>query len=136
MRKTPTLKEKLAACLIELMEIDREDAKKMTPEQILSLVEWDHYPVAFNIARDSGWTIEEINHPTNLLPRFILGHREKTAKVDTPVAAKSKRLTAAQEEHRRRMLIVTEGEPDDLAVVKSKWPSRPFPQHQNPWGKK
>ena len=143
-RKPPNLRDKLAACLIQIMDIPRDEAKKMSVDQILSLVEWDHDPVAYNTARDLGWTPDEINHPTNLSPRFIKAHRAKSAKVDTPLAAKGKRLTEAQEAHRRKMLAKTDYSWSDVSGPhaqsiqdeRARWPSRPFPKQQNPWGKK
>ena len=130
-RRNPNLSEKLAALLIAHYEIPRETAKGMTVKQILALFEFDHYPIAWNLGRDLGYSGEEINHPTNLQPLFHEEHMPKSAKIDTPRAAKGKRLTKAQEEHRRRMLA-----PRSADAVPSRWPagrkmaSRPFPKKQ------
>jgi hypothetical protein len=112
-RKTPTLKEKLAAFVLTMkIEEDgklvplvtREEAKQMTTDQILSLVQADHDPVPVAIAVPLGWTPEQYNHPTNLTMRAIIGHRIKTATKDVPQIAKSNRLSAQHQDFQRRML--------------------------------
>lgn len=103
-QKKPNMSEKLAAALLLLMKVPREVAKTMTVEAILSSVQWDHYPVAVHIARDLGWTVEQTNHPSNLQPLLPEDHAHKTAMIDTPQAAKGKRLSSAHEDFRRKML--------------------------------
>jgi hypothetical protein len=95
-RRDPNMTEK-AACLW-LMYLDaigepipREHAQAMTADQIMSLVEFDHYPVRY----ENGGT----THPDNLWARFIRAHREKTAKIDKPASAKAKRLDASNARH-------------------------------------
>jgi hypothetical protein len=105
-RKKIPDRTKLAATLCQMLRpneagklvpiIDYESSKQMTEAQILSLFHFDHYPTPVN---QGG---EDVHH--NLVPRPILEHREKTAKVDIPMAAKAARLSAEQEEFRRRML--------------------------------
>jgi hypothetical protein len=78
-RKQPNLKEKLAACLLQLLEhrdgrwqtkIDRAWAKDKTPEEIIARFECDHYPMSVFM----GGT----NHPTNLQWLTKEEHKEKT----------------------------------------------------------
>ena len=105
-RKSISLKTKLAAALCNMLRpdesgalvpvIDYESAKQMTEDQILSIFHFDHYPTA----KHQGG--KDVHH--NLVPRPILEHRQKTAKIDAPAAAKSARLSAHQEEFRRKML--------------------------------
>ena len=105
-RKKIPDRTKLAATLCQMLRpneagelvpiIDYESAKQMTEHQILSLFHFDHYPTPVN---QGG---KDVHH--NLVPRPILEHREKTAKVDVPMAAKAARLSAEQEEFRRAML--------------------------------
>lgn len=125
-RKNPNLSEKLAAALLMIFDIPREHAKAMSTEQILSLVQFDHDPVHFSIARDLGWTPDQYNHPSNLTARLLMDHAEKTNKRDKPAIAKSKRLTHAQEEFRRRMLTLKlNGEMDEQIVknaMNKDWP--------------
>src|SRR5215831_6041410 len=88
-RKRPSLETKLAAMTVLFFDIPYLDAKKMTPQQVNSLVQWDH-----NILHETG-------HPDrdrlwNLTPRLIREHREKT-KRDAKIIAKSRRLRAAWE---------------------------------------
>lgn len=108
-RRAPNLSEKLAALIVAHFAIPREIAKTMSPQKILALVEWDHMPVPYNTARDLGWTDDEINHPSNLQPLMPEDHLEKTRKIDTPQAAKGKRLTKEQEAFRARMLAKVGG---------------------------
>ena len=103
-RRDPNLRQKLAALIVAHFGIEREHAKAMHVEQILSLVQWDHDPVPASLAIELGWTPEQYNHPTNLTARMILDHREKTATKDIPELAKTDRVTEEHEAFRRRML--------------------------------
>lgn len=108
-RRAPNLSEKLAAMIVAHFAIPREIARTMTARQLLNLVEWDHAPVRYELARELGWTDDEINHPSNLQPLLPEDHLEKTRKIDTPQAAKGKRLTREQEAFRARMLAKAGG---------------------------
>lgn len=111
-RKSPNLKEKLAAALLEIKVsdakgnlvpiIDRDTAKTMTAQQIISQFELDHWPVPVALGGD--------NHPTNLQWMLRHAHREKTEKSDVPMIAKIKRVSAKHEEFRRRLLRKDEPE--------------------------
>lgn len=103
-RRAPRLSDKLAAVILLHLGVPHKVAKRMTTNEILALVEFDHYPVRFETARDLGWSDDEINHPSNLQPLFPEDHAIKTAKIDIPAAAKSKRLTAAHDDTRRKLL--------------------------------
>lgn len=86
-RRPPTADEKVAALLLMYWDakgdpIPFEIAKQMTAAQICSLVHWDH-------AVFHSWGGGE--GPTNLTPRLIGDHRQKTANVDLPVIAKVRR---------------------------------------------
>lgn len=89
------LRTKLAAALLRLGDVPYEDAKLMTAEQIISLYEWDHYPVR----RADGGPDE----PWNLTPRLRSAHRIKTTTVDQPELAKGKRIRRKWAEHKARM---------------------------------
>ena len=93
-------------------------AKMMTADQIIALFHFDHYP----IPHSQGGPDE----PWNLDPMLATLHREKTAKVDVPQIAKTKRITREHEEFQRRMLAPK----DERPVRKSKWASRPFPKRR------
>lgn len=94
-KKPPTKSEKLAAALLHLDTlrckvdptlaacIERSRAKLMTPKQIEQHFEWDHDPVPR--------ALDGTNHPTNLNPRPVANHREKTHKKDIPMLAKVRR---------------------------------------------
>lgn len=97
-RKRPTLTEKLASALCQMVRFDEagravpvishEEAKRLSPCQIIGRFDFDHAVVPH--AEGGG------NDPWNLVPRLRAEHREKTAKVDVPRIAKNKRLRAAQ----------------------------------------
>jgi hypothetical protein len=93
---------KLAAALLQMRDgltggrlIPYDHAKKMTARQIISLFEYDHYP----IAKSEGGPDE----PWNLRPMLIPAHRERTRKHDLPRIAKNKRVRARHERHLERM---------------------------------
>src|SRR5262245_30905746 len=92
---------KLAAALLQLGHVPYEHARGMTDDQIISLYQFDHYPVRKSDGGpDAAW---------NLVPRLIAAHRAKTATVDQPAIAKGKRIRRKLAEHRARM----EGKYDD-----------------------
>lgn len=118
MRKTISLKTKLAAALLQIKDRDGNPlipwahAQLLSAEQINSLFHFDHYP----IRHEAGGPAE----PWNLVPRMIAEHRIKTAKVDMPQIAKIKRISKAQEDFVRRLLQPR----DERPARKSKWPKR------------
>lgn len=115
---------KLAATLLQMLRpndagqlvpvIPHEHARLMTADQIISLFHFDHYPLC---KADGG-----PDEPWNLEPRPIREHREKTAKVDVPQMAKTRRVVKSHEDFRRRLLAKDAGEPRE----KSRWPKRPL----------
>lgn len=105
-RRPVPLKTRLAATLCQMLRpnaegnleriIDYQSAKAMTEDQVLSLFHFDHDPIPkHRDGPDEHW---------NLTPRPAREHRAKTAAVDTPGAAKDKRIIARQAEFRRKML--------------------------------
>jgi hypothetical protein len=125
MGKQPNMAEKLAATLLMLTDghgrplIDREEAKGMSAQQIVGLFEFDH-----GIHR----AIKGTNHPTNLTPRIYAEHRHKTAKIDVPQIAKTKRIARANDEYVNQILRKTGA--DVPPRPKSRLPSRPFPKRK------
>lgn len=108
------LKEKLAAALAVMLRPDEsgklvpiipyEHRKMMTAEQIISLFHFDHWPIR-----------EEQGGPAlhfNLDPKLIKAHRVKTAKIDAPQMAKSRRIVTKEQEHARRMMLTQEPKED------------------------
>lgn len=111
-RKDPTLRQVLAAAVIQLLEIPHEHAKLMSVDQILSLVHRDHDPIPWSTARDLGMSPDQYNHPSNLTLRPVPDHQRKTRTFDLPQIAKSKRIAKATAEHeanRRRLLAPAHG---------------------------
>lgn len=127
-RRQPNSREKLAAVLLALdywiakmfaisgvpsdllhlapYLISYEEAKKLTADQIISRFEFDHYPVkVFDQAAISAAGMFDINQPANLTVRHKREHREKTAKVDQPAIAKTKRITKKEAERNLRNLL-------------------------------
>ncbi len=126
-RKHISLKVKLAAALLQMKRCERtltgerwtlviphEEAKTLTPDQIIARFHFDHYPIPH--AQDGP------DEPWNLTPAPIAGHQEKTAKVDIPQIAKTKRISKDHEEFRRRMLTPR----DERTPKQSRWGKRPF----------
>lgn len=126
--RPPNKTEKLAAALLEIQRLKgdptpRAHAKAMTAEQICNLWDADHYPVRRETALALGWTVFQINHPTNLDLKFRRAHRTKTATQDLPEIAKGRRITASQEQFAANLLAKANGEP----APRHKRKSRPMP---------
>lgn len=85
---------KLAACLIRIFYITHTQAKTMSVDQILSMAQWDHYPITH---ADGG-----SDEPWNLQPLQIRPHLAKTG-IDAGTRAKTKRLAAARATHTAKM---------------------------------
>jgi hypothetical protein len=100
-----TLKVAALRTLAESLRVERdgqlvpalshEQAKKMTEAEIEALFEYDH-----NIHHAIGGACQH----WNLTPRLKAAHRAQTAKKDVPMIAKAKRVEAATEEFRRKLL--------------------------------
>lgn len=96
------LSVRLASTLLALGHIPHEHAKQLSALQIISLYQWDHYPIR---KADGG-----PDEPWNLRPLMIAPHREKTAKHDAPDMAHERKVSAAHEDFRRRLLAKDAGE--------------------------
>ncbi len=120
-RRSISLRTKLASALLQMLRPDDagklvpiipyEDAKLMSDEQIISLFHFDHGILHAHEGPDEAW---------NLTPRPILEHRTKTAKIDTPRAAKVVRHQRANDDAVNRLLARDRGE----RPAPSKWPKR------------
>lgn len=115
--------ERLAASLACLLPQDVRDQlrrDKVPAEQVISRFHFHH------IEHHAGGGADDWH---NLDPQRIDDHKERTAKIDIPAIAKVKRLSAEQEEHRRRMLLPAS---DRKEQKRSRWakgrkiPSRGF----------
>lgn len=122
-RKSPNLTTKLAATLLR---VKSESGAWLIPEpyrssgsakMIVSLVDFDHC-----VLHAIGGGIEA----QNLYPMLRAEHREKS-RTDTGKAAKVKRITATQEEHRRVILARVRGGVADIEAGKK----RPKAKFQN-----
>ncbi len=88
------LNVRLAAALCLIGEIPHEDAKRMHPDQVIGLFQFDHYPIGHGDGGpDAHW---------NLMPRLIIPHRKKSAR-DNTERAKGRRIIRANAEHATRM---------------------------------
>jgi hypothetical protein len=122
-RKSIPLLTKLASALLQLRDdqgqllIPYQDSKLMTADQVVSLFHFDHYPVR----HEDGGPAD----PWNLVPRMILEHRRKTAKVDAPEAAKGRKVRKAADHHQARMAAKSAGIPKPQRPTR-KILSRPF----------
>lgn len=90
---------KLAAALCVILDIPHEHQLLMAADQVLSLVQWDHWPIRRDDGLALGMDVAEVDRFSNLFPRSIVAHRQKTAKTDQPQMAKSRHIRAAQAEH-------------------------------------
>lgn len=118
-RRKPTLSEQLASMLLTISReedgqlvpvISREAAKGMTPKQIIAHFECHHIHL---------WALGGSNHPTNLQFLPTAEHRERSRKIDTPAAAKTKRLRKQTAEHLKVM-----AEKAGLAEPKERKPAK------------
>ena len=127
------LSEKLAAVLRDLMvEVDGklvraipyEDAKGMTCDEIIEKFDFDH---------GIHHAIDGPHEHWNYTARMRASHRVKSAKIDIPQIAKTKRITAKEEAFRARLLAKATGEPVAPQRPKAKIKSRGFPPRQRPF---
>lgn len=99
-RKSVSLRTKLAAALLTIVRpndrgqlepvIPHDHAKLMSDDQIISLFQWDHYPIPHaHDGPDEAW---------NLRPLLIAEHRSVTAEHDIPQIAKTKRLNSGYQD--------------------------------------
>jgi hypothetical protein len=106
--------------------IPYDHSKRMTTKQINALIQFDHDPVRH---ADGG-----TDHPSNLTPRYMLDHLEKT-KADATDMARERRVRRAQAAH-EDALVVKSADPGSaiLSALKpmewTRWPSRPFSKRQ------
>lgn len=92
---------KIAQLLCIVFEIPHDHQKLMHEKHVLSLVEWDHFPIRY---ADGG-----TNHFSNAQPLLIGAHREKTAKIDAPERAKGKHLRSSEIVRRYKEIQKHEG---------------------------
>lgn len=127
------LKVKLAATLLQMKRMDangqlvrvisHEEAKSLTADQIISRFQFDHFPIPH---AEGGPDL-----PWNIDPSPTPEHRVKTAKVDVPQIAKSKRVRDNEAEHNKAMAWKTGMRAAAAEARRPKrgpsWPSRPIP---------
>lgn len=123
-RQPITLSLKCAAALLALKDeagellIPFEDSKMMTAAQVISLFQFDHYPLRVEAGGPTA--------PWNLFPRLIRAHRRKTARTDIPEIAKIRRIRDDEAEFRARLLAKSRSR----KPKRSPWPKRSFPQQR------
>ena len=115
-RKYISMEVRLAAALLGCQRwgwaapIPFQQSKTMTAKQIIRRFTFDHYPIPH--AHDGS------DHPSNLCPRLLSDHQIKTAKIDIPMIAKVKRVSAAHKDFVRRVLAPVK----HPARKHSRWP--------------
>ncbi len=116
------LRDKLAAALAIIAGVPYEHRKLMTADQIISLFQFDHDPIP-HAAPFNGPAVH-----WNCTPRLIngeslagIGHREKT-KTDVSEIYKTRRISAAHEEFRQRLLA--KGGQAEAPPKKERWRDR------------
>lgn len=97
-------------------------------------VEWHHQPaLALRLIDiETGKYTPDANDPRYIVPLATKEHRERTAKIDIPQAAKTKRLEKAQEAFRAAMVAKTTGDDPPRDVKRHRIPSRPFQKGKRP----
>ena len=106
----------------------REVLDAMTAKDLAGLIHIDHDPVPYALARDLGWTEEQVHHPRNLTFRIKAGHQVKTRTKDIPELAKTKRIHEDAEAFRAKILAKTSqaDAPPQNKRKGPKIPSRPM----------
>lgn len=127
-RKVPGLLVKLQALLLHGPVYD-SDENQITD---LNLISWDHCPPLMQREYDQSRkdTIPAANDPKFIIPRARPEHNKKTAEIDIPEIAKTKRLSDDQVLFRNRILA-KDGRagcwPEATEkALRRKIPSRPF----------
>jgi hypothetical protein len=108
---------RLAAALLALGAVPYDDAKAMGETNFLSLFAFDHNIRHAEDGTDDFW---------NLAPMLIPAHRKKTAEIDVPSIAKTKRLAKARA---ALQLFLATGEKPPIPGRRK----RKIPQPVNPW---
>ena len=123
--RLPTATQIAAAVLSVVREIDgklvpiipREIAVNLSAGEILAMVDWHHIvPHA----------IGGSDHPSNIEPILRPEHKARTAKIDVPQIAKTKRIAKAEQDFRVRLSAKTGRTGDAPTRKRSTWPSRPM----------
>lgn len=127
-------RNKMASVLCILFDIPYEHQLLMHRDQVISLFEWDHYPV-----RKADGGTDEFHNLRPLLPG---PHAIKTATIDVPQIAKSRRSRNKQAVHNYKMAVKVHGEAEAaqqfpgvgrlLRRRKSKIANRGFPKGHRP----
>jgi hypothetical protein len=119
-RKYVSLRKKLAAALSMLLPQDVRDdlrERRVPAKMVIGLFDQDHVVLHAFGGPDEWW---------NFTPMLRAPHRKKSAG-DTSIVAKSDRIKAEHDEHRRRML-----KPSRRRKPKGSIPSRGFQQGHRP----
>lgn len=133
MTKRPhiSLRTKLAAALLTIVRPDEHGqltrviphamARRMTDDLVISLFQFDHWPIRH---ADGGPSVA-----WNLEPRPIIEHRIKTAKKDAPEMKKNRRIAKRRAAESLTAVDVRGARDDEYSrkPPKRAWPSRPFP---------
>lgn len=120
------LKTKLCSALCQMLrEVDGklepiipyDLAKQMTEDEVLAIFDWHHNVPKAHDGPDTHW---------NIAPMEKAPHRKRTAEIDVPTIAKSKRIVKAHDAHQKIMAAKVTGiEPEPGRRARS-WPSRPL----------
>lgn len=131
-RRNPNYREKMCALILAHFGVPHEVGRRMALADIERMVDFDHDPVPFAIARDLDWGPAAYNHPSNLIARLRPDHDIKTRTKDVPAIAKSARISDEQLAFQARMLAKS-GIMDKSQSFLTKLrhlKSRPFPKGQ------
>lgn len=100
-----SLKTKLASAICLILGIPHEHQELMAVDQVLSLVNWDHFPVRRDDGLKLGMTVEQLDHHSNITPKTIMAHRKKTAEIDRPQISKAGRCRRTAAIHQAKLAL-------------------------------
>lgn len=126
---------KIAALLCLVFDIPHEHQKLMHEGHVLSLVQWDHFPIRY----EAGGS----NHFSNARPLLTKRHLEKTTKEDHPEMARGRDVRASVALHQAKLALKDGNHQAAGAILatvekrgrlkpRSKMASRPFPKQHRP----
>jgi hypothetical protein len=128
-RKAMTTKRKLAACLAHMRDPSDPSrplvpgADKMTDDQIIAAVQFDH-----EIPLEIGGKDEA----HNIRPLTILHHITVKTPLDQKIIAKARHNRDREKEFRDRVLAKTIGDDQPRDVRRNRIPNRPFQKGHRP----
>lgn len=121
-RSHVSLKTKLAATLLALGHIPHEEAKLLTPDEIVSRFNFDHYPIRHEAGGPAA--------PWNLVPRLCAEHSRRTnvdngtGRSDRRDIARSRKIAGNHATFLESQAAKAGGEDPAVAAIRSLFPAK------------